>query len=115
MDTVICFTALHLCFHCATLPCSLSLQHNKMLQEASYSSSTSSTSASPSLLAAVRTADSSARRLQSLSSPLPGYATTAATLVAVAAMAYGFYCIGPTANPWGWDGYILLSRTHRPF
>lgn len=37
------------------------------------------------------------------------------TLVVAAAMAYGFYLVSPTKNPWGWDGWILLSETHPIF
>lgn len=45
---------------------------------------------------------------------VPGCTKAAATLAAVGAMAYGFYLLSPTKNPWGWDGYLLLSRTHGP-
>lgn len=46
---------------------------------------------------------------------VPGCARATATLVALGAMAYGFYLLSPSKNPWGWDGYLLLSKTHGPF
>ncbi|CAI5527776.1 unnamed protein product [Closterium sp. Naga37s-1] len=63
--------------------------------------------------ATIRQTDAVARKLQRKISRVPGCLATVATLIASAAMVYTFYWLSPGKNPWGWDGYILLSKTHR--
>ncbi|GJP36597.1 hypothetical protein CLOM_g21086 [Closterium sp. NIES-68] len=63
--------------------------------------------------ATIRQTDALARKLQRKISRLPGFLATVATLIASALMIYTFYWLSPSKNPWGWDGYILLSKTHR--
>lgn len=49
--------------------------------------------------------------LRKLSS-FPGCVSATLTLAAAAGMAYGFYLLSPEQNPWQWDGWLLLSKTH---
>eukprot|EP00897_Mesotaenium_endlicherianum_P000017 jgi/Mesen1/10015/ME000722S09297 len=45
----------------------------------------------------------------------PGCLRITTYAAVVGAMVYGFYCLSPDNNPWGWDGKLLLSKTHPVF
>ncbi|CAM6089854.1 unnamed protein product [Calypogeia fissa] len=63
----------------------------------------------------LKTAESVTKSLLRKTSRFPACATATATLVVCAAAGYGFYLLSPEVNPWGWDGYVLLSKTHNIF
>lgn len=63
----------------------------------------------------LKTADGHCKALLSKLSAFPSCLSATATLAAAAAMGYGFYLLSPDVNPWKWDGWLLLSKTHSPF
>jgi hypothetical protein len=63
----------------------------------------------------LKAAESVVKSLLRKTSRFPVVATAVGTLAIAAAGAYGFYLLSPENNPWGWDGYILLSKTHNIF
>lgn len=60
----------------------------------------------------LKIADGHCKAILSKLSSLPGCASATITLAACAAMGYGFYLLSPGQNPWQWDGWVLLSKTH---
>eukprot|EP00271_Cylindrocystis_brebissonii_P020967 TRINITY_DN7278_c0_g1_i1.p1 TRINITY_DN7278_c0_g1~~TRINITY_DN7278_c0_g1_i1.p1 ORF type:complete len:603 (+),score=137.84 TRINITY_DN7278_c0_g1_i1:263-2071(+) len=94
-------------------------KHAEVLQEAGDSSSsggsTNRNRGEP-FLKLVRKADQLCKTLLAKSSwtrkLVPSCFKASATLAVVAAMAYGCYLLSPDNNPWGWDGLLLLSKTH---
>eukprot|EP00850_Spirogloea_muscicola_P002674 SM000010S04312 [mRNA] locus=s10:918577:922143:+ [translate_table: standard] len=62
---------------------------------------------------ALATADGFCRSLLKKCSGMPACISATAALVAAAAIGVGCYMLSPDNNPWGWDGYIILSHTHK--
>jgi hypothetical protein len=60
----------------------------------------------------LKIADGHCKALLSKLSSFPGCVSATLTLAAAAGMAYGFYLLSPDQNPWQWDGWLLLSKTH---
>jgi hypothetical protein len=84
----------------------LSLQHRNALKVAEGDDE---------LESELKAAESVVKSLLRKTSRFPVVATAVGTLAIAAAGAYGFYLLSPENNPWGWDGYILLSKTHKIF
>jgi len=63
----------------------------------------------------LKTADNNCKVILSKMSTLPSCAVATLTLAIGASMAYGFYLLSPGVNPWDWDGWLLLSKTHSLF
>jgi len=60
----------------------------------------------------LKAADRICKALQGKMSWVPSCAKASVTIAVGIAMAYGFYLISPDVNPWNWDGWLLLSKTH---
>ncbi|CAM6032493.1 unnamed protein product [Sphagnum compactum] len=60
----------------------------------------------------LKAADRVCKALQGKMSWVPSCAKASVTIAVGIAMAYSFYLISPDVNPWNWDGWLLLSKTH---
>jgi hypothetical protein len=60
----------------------------------------------------LKIADGHCKALLSKLSAFPACISATLTLVAAVGMGYGFYLLSPDVNPWNWDGWLLLSKTH---
>jgi hypothetical protein len=80
-------------------------KHKHLLQTAKQS---------PELEAQLKAADRTCKALEGKMSWVPSCAKASLTIAVGVSMAYGFYLISPDVNPWKWDGWLLLSKTH-PF
>ncbi|CAM6047134.1 unnamed protein product [Sphagnum compactum] len=69
---------------------------------------------SPELEAQLKAADRTCKALEGKMSWVPSCAKASLTIAVGVSMAYAFYLISPDVNPWKWDGWLLLSKTH-PF
>eukprot|EP00245_Coleochaete_scutata_P006885 TRINITY_DN21698_c0_g1_i1.p1 TRINITY_DN21698_c0_g1~~TRINITY_DN21698_c0_g1_i1.p1 ORF type:complete len:571 (+),score=102.26 TRINITY_DN21698_c0_g1_i1:219-1931(+) len=57
----------------------------------------------------LRTADSACAVIQGKMSSLPSCFKATVTLAVAAGIGYGLFLLGPSQNPWGWNGKILLD------
>ncbi|CAK9878875.1 unnamed protein product [Sphagnum jensenii] len=80
-------------------------KHKHLLQTAKQS---------PELEAQLKAADRTCKALEGKMSWVPSCAKATLTIAVGVSMAYAFYLISPDVNPWKWDGWLLLSKTH-PF
>ncbi|KAH9560868.1 hypothetical protein CY35_06G130200 [Sphagnum magellanicum] len=80
-------------------------KHKHLLQTAKQS---------PELEAQLKAADRTCKALAGKMSWVPACAKASLTIAVGVSMAYAFYLISPDVNPWKWDGWLLLSKTH-PF
>jgi hypothetical protein len=65
--------------------------------------------------AQLKIADVYCKALLSKLSTFPSCISATLTLAAAVGMGYGFYLLSPDVNPWKWDGWLLLSKTHSLF
>lgn len=67
------------------------------------------------LEAQIKVADNICKAILSKLSSFPSCVKASITVAVGVSMAYGFYLLSPGVNPWNWDGWLLLSKTHSPF
>ena len=67
------------------------------------------------LEAQIKAADHICKAILSKLSSFPSCVKASITVAVGVSMAYGFYLLSPGVNPWNWDGWLLLSKTHSLF